>query len=210
MEIFWLESVDSTHAYAKNLIDTAGETHFAVSAKRQTAGVGSRGNRWEESGEAVYLSAASPKDHFPNDLPMSATSIYISFAICEYLRSFGSGCWMKWPNDIYINDRKIGGIITVYHQNIILWGVGINQKNAPPNFGILDVEIERESLILGMLESVYKKEEWKQIFRKVQIEFYKSKRYCAHIGDEEISLKNAILLKDGSIDVGGVRKFSLR
>lgn len=210
MEIFWLDSVDSTHTYAKNLIDKEDKRFFAVTAKRQTAGIGSRGNCWEESEKAVYLSAVAPKAHFPTDLPIHSTSIYIAFKICEYLRTFGSVCWMKWPNDLYVGEKKIGGVITNLYKNSLLWGVGINQKNSAPSYGILDVDIAREALILGILQSVYEKEEWKQIFRKVQIEFYKGKQYSVHIDGEKIAFKDAILLEDGSIDVGGVRKFSLR
>ena len=137
-------------------------------------------------------------------------ALFISFKIVLYLRGLGSKVWLKWPNDLYIDDKKIGGVMAKIDKNRIVWSVGINRNRPSSEFGALDVEIELKSLIDGLLRSVDKELSWKQIFSKVEIEFLKSKNYFTHIDGNIVSLKEASLLDDGSLESEGVRKFSLR
>jgi BirA family biotin operon repressor/biotin-[acetyl-CoA-carboxylase] ligase len=51
---------------------------------------------------------------------------------------------------------------------------------------------------------------WKNIFSKYKIEFSFSQRFFAHIDGREVSLKNAILLDDGSINIDDKKVYSLR
>ena len=51
---------------------------------------------------------------------------------------------------------------------------------------------------------------WAEIFKKFEIEFEKSREFITHFEGEEILLKEAKLLPDGSLEVDGRRVFSLR
>ena len=210
MEIFYFEDLDSTHLEAIRLLESGRKPPFAVTTANQNGGIGSRGSTWEGSEGALYLSVAINMDDLPSDLPQISIALFISFKIVLYLRDLGSNVWLKWPNDLYVDEKKIGGVMAKIDKNRIVWSVGIN-RNAPScDLGALDVEIELKSLIDGLLRSVDKELSWKQIFSKVQIEFLKSKNHFTHIEGKRVSLKSAVLLNDGSLEIEGVRKFSLR
>lgn len=77
-----------------------------VVAKRQSGGIGSRGNLWENVKEGLYFSFALPMETLPQDLPLESTSIYMGFIFKEVLQEEGSRVWLKWPNDLYIGKQK--------------------------------------------------------------------------------------------------------
>jgi biotin-(acetyl-CoA-carboxylase) ligase len=118
--------------------------------------------------------------------------------------------WLKWPNDFYLNDRKIGGVITNKIGEIYVCGMGINLEKAPEFGDILDVKITPNELVNGFFNLLEQKISWKRIFSKYLIEFELSKKFNSHIDDKIISLKDAILCDDGSIKVGSERVYSLR
>lgn len=210
MEILYFESLDSTQLEAIRLLKRGFKPPFAVNALWQTKGIGSRGSWWESSKGSLYLSVVIDKVELPDDLPQISIALFIAFKIVLYLRSLGSKVWLKWPNDLYIGNKKIGGVMAKIDKNYIVWGVGINRSIPSPNYGALDIEIGLKELIEGVLSSVNKELSWKQIFRKIQIEFLKSKDYFTHIDGKKVYLGDAILLEDGSLEIEGVRKFSLR
>jgi BirA family biotin operon repressor/biotin-[acetyl-CoA-carboxylase] ligase len=209
LEILYFEKLPSTQLYAKELLKTKNPP-FTIVAKHQSSGVGSRGNSWDGVERGLYMSVASLKSDFPEDMPLQSTSLYVGANIVEFLRAKESKIWMKWPNDLYLGDEKIGGIITEVVQSALLWGVGINLKNSSQNYGSLDVEISLEALVEGVLEAILKKREWKEIFRIVDVEFHRSKKFYVNFDKTKKSLEKAILNSDGSICIDGVRKFSLR
>ncbi|MFW6308294.1 MAG: biotin--[acetyl-CoA-carboxylase] ligase, partial [Campylobacterales bacterium] len=153
MEILYFEELDSTQTYAKKLLKTK-KPPFGVVAKSQKRGIGSRGNSWSEVDLGLYMSAVFLKSHFPLDMPLQSTSLYIGANIVEFLQKRGSKVWMKWPNDLYLGDQKIGGIITEVVQSTLLWGVGLNIKNSSLKYGALDIEIPSEELAQGLLEAI--------------------------------------------------------
>jgi len=210
LEILYFDELSSTQEYALLLLKSGKKPPFAINCIEQTSGIGSRGSAWEGSKGALYLSVAVHRDTFPKDLPMCATALFLSFCITSFLRECGSKAWMKWPNDIYIEEKKIGGVIAKLHKDTVVWGVGINRVTPSPSYGDLDIEISTKSLIEGLLQYVEGISSWKQIFRKIEVEFSKSKKFKAHIDGELLSLSDAKILEDGSLDINGSRKFSLR
>ena len=59
-------------------------------------------------------------------------------------------------------------------------------------------------------KQIMSKVSWKQIFSKYLIEFEKSKQLRTTVNNQKVSLKNAILNSDGSIDIDNKKVFSLR
>lgn len=108
-----LQSIDSTNNYARRLIDdgTAREGQVIFSHE-QTAGKGQRGRKWESAkGENIILSILLK----PHPLPI-ATQFQLSAMVAVSLHEFfsayaGSNTKIKWPNDLYWQDRKAGGIL---------------------------------------------------------------------------------------------------
>lgn len=130
MEIIHLEEVDSTNSYIVRESDRL-QAPVMVIAHAQTAGQGQRGNSWEsESGKNLTFSVFyRPADLAP--MQQFAMSEAVALAVTDFLGMHGINAKVKWPNDIYFEDRKICGIL-IRHSimgECIEWsviGVGIN------------------------------------------------------------------------------------
>ncbi|MDE6290586.1 MAG: biotin--[acetyl-CoA-carboxylase] ligase [Muribaculaceae bacterium] len=133
MEIVHLEEVDSTNAFImRNVVEL--EAPVMVAAYRQTAGQGQRGNSWEaEPGKNLTFSIFYRPVELP---PMAqfAMSEAVSLAVVDFLALHGIEAKVKWPNDIYVVDDKICGIL-IRHSimgkyvsySVIGVGIDVNQ-----------------------------------------------------------------------------------
>ncbi|RXJ89645.1 biotin--[acetyl-CoA-carboxylase] ligase [Arcobacter sp. CECT 8983] len=211
MKIINLKEVDSTHIYLKELIKKEGFTSaLCVSADHQSNGIGSRGNSWEGKEGNLFFSFVVSKNDLPKDLQLQSASIYFSYILKQILQSQGSKLWLKWPNDFYIDNKKIGGTITTATKDLVYCGIGVNLQNVNNEFGRLDIEIDKNHILKLYFKTLEKKSSWKEIFNYFQIEFHKSRKYKATIENKKISLENAILNSDGSIQIDDKKVFSLR
>jgi BirA family biotin operon repressor/biotin-[acetyl-CoA-carboxylase] ligase len=128
----FLTEVESTNNYANQLVlSKAAEHGTVVLAQHQIKGKGQQGNRWEsESGKNLLASIVL----FPNFL-FAGKQFYLSkiasLAIVDFLKTETIEISIKWPNDIYVKNKKIAGILienTVKGQNIssAIIGIGLN------------------------------------------------------------------------------------
>lgn len=211
MDIYWFESLDSTQRY---LLDTLKEgTLFppvCVGVDMQTKGQGSRGNQWIGEKGNLFISVAIDRSMLPKDLRLESSSIYFAFLMKELITSLGSKVWLKWPNDFYLEEKKIGGVITNLVGNTLVCGIGVNLNSAPNNFGKIDVAASPYELTKAYGDLFENLPTWKQIFSKYKIEFENSREFFTHNNNEKVALKNAVLLEDGSLECDGQRIFSLR
>lgn len=211
MNIIRLEEVDSTHTYLKNYIKANGyKEPTAVVTQFQTNGIGSRGNSWDGLKGNLFFSFVINKDDLPTDLQIQSASIYFSFILKIILKEFGSKVWLKWPNDFYVEDKKIGGTITSVVGNMVYCGIGLNLKKVNSEFGSLDIQIDINNLLKLYFDKIKKTLPWKEIFSQYEIEFHKSRRFQSTLNNQKVSLQNAILNDDGSIDINNTKVFSLR
>lgn len=211
MKIIFLEEVDSTHTYLKEHIQTHGFTYpICITTEMQTNGIGSRGNSWTGKKGNLFFSFVLDKKSLPEDLELQSASIYFSYILKNILSSKGSNLWLKWPNDFYVDDKKIGGTITTATKDLIYCGIGLNLLEVSELFGKLDIEIEIKECLEDYFKSLEKNISWKEIFSQFKIEFQKSRKFKATINNKKISLENAVLFSDGSIEINNTRVFSLR
>lgn len=211
MKIIILDKVDSTHTYLKKLIQENGFTYpICIVTSLQTNGLGSRGNSWQGVRGNLFFSFVLDKNELPNDLQLQSASIYFSFILKEVLVEAGSKIWLKWPNDFYIDDKKIGGTITTATKNLVYCGIGLNLIEVEDEYEKLDIKIDYESILNQYFQKLKNQSSWKQIFSHFKIEFQRSKKYQATIDNKKVSLKNAILNDDGSIEIENIKVFSLR
>ena len=211
LKIVYLESVDSTQTYLKELITKKKvDSPYAVVANKQINGLGSRNNVWEGVNGNLFLSFSISMDNLAKDLKIESASIYFAYILKEALSDLGSSVYLKWPNDFYIKDKKIGGMITNIVSNTLVCGVGLNLVDAPNGFSVLDIKISREELLKKYLKKVESCVSWKQVFSKYEVEFYRSRNFFTHDKEEKISLGEAKLLSDGSIAHNGKRIYSTR
>ena len=127
-KVVHIEETDSTNRWLKTHGD---ESNLCVVAEYQTAGRGCGTNSWEsERGKNLTFSMLiHPKD-IPASEQFRITEI-VSVALCE---TIGMEASIKWPNDIYVGERKICGILienrlqgSVMKDSIIGIGLNVNQ-----------------------------------------------------------------------------------
>ena len=117
--------------------DAAGDLPqgTVVVADQQTDGRGRLGRRWEApAGTALLASFVLPA----RPLASLAAGVAAAEACGERVR-------LKWPNDLLLEGRKLGGILVERRGERCLVGVGINLSWAPP--GAARLEAEREELL---------------------------------------------------------------
>lgn len=133
MRIVHLEEVDSTNSYILREIGRL-EAPAMVVAHKQTAGQGQRGNSWEsEPGKNLTFSIF----YRPLELPPMAQfsmSEAVALGVVYFLGKHGIEAKVKWPNDIYVGDKKICGILirhsitaTSVSYSVIGVGLDVNQ-----------------------------------------------------------------------------------
>ncbi len=183
---------------------------IAVLAYEQSSGVGSRDNKWLGGKGNFFASVAIDISKLPEDLSLSSASIYFSFIMKEVLLKFDENIWLKWPNDFYMNDNKVGGVITQKVKNTLVCGIGLNLKKSQNGYKALQSDILAEKLLKNYLEALEKFPKWKQIFSDFEVEFELSRKFSVHIESYQQSLSDAILCEDGSLIIKGKKMFSLR
>ena len=139
--IIELESVDSTNNYAMAMAAAGRVRHGTlVFAHEQWAGKGQRGRSWTSTaGENIILSAVLEPVALP---PSGAFGLSVAVALACYdlfsVHAGREGTAIKWPNDLYWNDRKAGGILIENQLQGNRWlyaiagiGININQVEFP-------------------------------------------------------------------------------
>ena len=127
-----LTVTDSTNsALARQIPRTNGD---AILAEYQSAGRGRRGRTWQSpfAGQIIL----SMYWHYPDPQATVALSIALGIAAADALREAGYPVQLKWPNDLYLHGRKLGGILVesaISARGVsIIAGIGINLL-PPPN-----------------------------------------------------------------------------
>lgn len=130
----WLRSVDSTNTYIKeHRQDVEPMTMYC--AVRQTGGRGQRGNSWESEPERnlTFSFLLNKLDIAP--VEQFVLSEAVALAIVALLADYGIEAKVKWPNDIYVGNRKICGILIENSimgpqitSSIVGAGLNVNQK----------------------------------------------------------------------------------
>jgi BirA family biotin operon repressor/biotin-[acetyl-CoA-carboxylase] ligase len=212
LEIIYLSKVDSTHKFLLNKLQAKELTiPIAVVAEEQLAGIGTRGREWIGYRGNLFLSFCIKVDKLPSDLPINSASIYYAYIIKEALVDLGSQVWLKWPNDLYLSDRKIGGILTTFKENFLICSIGLNLKKSPNNFKTIDIDINKNKIIDLFFTKLKQAISWKYVFRNYRVEFEKSKEYDTSFRDgRRVLLEDALLQNDGSIILNGEKVYSLR
>ncbi|MEO6289605.1 MAG: biotin--[acetyl-CoA-carboxylase] ligase [Ginsengibacter sp.] len=128
-----LEKVDSTNNYAMGIVRKGmGNNGDAVFAMEQTAGKGRRERTWKSlKGENIILTLIAEMQWLPV-FSQFQLSLAVSLGCYDFVAKYvEESIKIKWPNDIFINDRKAGGILIENVINGSLWqwsiiGIGLN------------------------------------------------------------------------------------
>lgn len=202
--MLFFDTLQSTQTY---LLEHLQE-NLCIIALRQTQGLGSRGNKWEEVESGLYFSFCLSLESLPKDLKLQSASIFFGFLFKELLCERGFAVWLKWPNDIYMGQKKIGGVLVNQKKQKVICGIGINLISQ--SFGSLGCELDRKEVLEQFFKKLKNTSQWKQSFRKYKLEFYKNLDSNFHYQDEIIPLKEVQLLDDGAIFYDGKIIYSSR
>jgi BirA family biotin operon repressor/biotin-[acetyl-CoA-carboxylase] ligase len=123
VEILYLESVTSTQDAARDL-----PIGSVVVADHQTAGRGRLDHRWEAPSGTALLASFVLR---PNPLLSLAAGVAAAEACGHDVR-------LKWPNDLLLGGRKVGGILVEATPAKAVCGIGINLTSAPAGAATLN------------------------------------------------------------------------
>ena len=134
-EIFKFESVTSTNDIAINLIKEEKKEIGCIYADTQTKGRGTRGKEWISTQGNLFGSIFFPlKKNYP---PFNEFSIINPVIISSVIEHFceRKNISFKWPNDVFVNGKKICGIlqelITSNSKKFLVIGIGVNIVSNP-------------------------------------------------------------------------------
>ena len=135
--IIWLESTDSTNDELRRRLDQSGDLAI-IAAERQSAGRGQGDHTWHsEPGRNLTFSVLLRHRCLKASDALAVTSI-MALGIRDYLHTKGIEPWIKWPNDIWVGEKKICGILVENSMragkidfSIVGVGLDVNQTDWP-------------------------------------------------------------------------------
>ncbi|WP_207432485.1 biotin--[acetyl-CoA-carboxylase] ligase [Sabulibacter ruber] len=112
-QLVFLPECASTNTEAHELLYKNGATDgCAIVAGAQTGGRGQRGNTWDVEPDKNITLSVILKPTFLEAQQQFSLNVAVSLAVLDLLRAhLPSGACLKWPNDLYCHNRKVGGIL---------------------------------------------------------------------------------------------------
>lgn len=127
--------VDSTNARLRSLARAGAAEGTVVLAEEQTAGRGRRGQPWfSPAGVNLYASVLFRPALDPRQL--GVFSLVASLALADAIKTFGASPAIKWPNDVLVDGKKVGGALSECavrgeHTDYVILGIGVNLNVEP-------------------------------------------------------------------------------
>jgi BirA family biotin operon repressor/biotin-[acetyl-CoA-carboxylase] ligase len=171
-KLIFSKNLPSTNSHAIDLLkETRLPEGTIVHTNYQTAGRGYSTNKWDSEDSknllisiVLYPSFIKPEDQF-------LISMTISLGICDFLEQHIPSCTIKWPNDIYVVNDKIAGILIesaisgeILEYTIVGIGLNINQTRFSPQIPnpaslrlITGTEYETAACLKQLSESIDKR-----------------------------------------------------
>ena len=149
------DSVSSTQRAARDLLESgrARVGHIVVS-DQQTAGRGRLGRGWTSPPGGLYATFIVPSDRL--------LALRAGLAAARVLEALGVAVRLKWPNDLVVGERKLGGILTEANADVARVGVGINLTMSPLGDATclldLDVRGDRDALVRAIYSGLVTRE----------------------------------------------------
>ncbi|WP_185882277.1 biotin--[acetyl-CoA-carboxylase] ligase [Blattabacterium cuenoti] len=173
IHLIQLDTVRSTNQYAKKIISKRTPNWTIINVIHQTHGKGTKNNHWySEKGKNLTFSIilTSSLVHFISYIFTGYLhNIIICNAIHKILYNYTHNCWIKWPNDIILYDKKIGGILIEnnikfcsINYTIIGIGLNVNQILFDPKLKTsslrrnLKINFNLKELLLNIISSIQK------------------------------------------------------
>ena len=180
------DEIDSTNRLAKDLAAQNAPSRTVIVADKQTSGRGRMGKSFHSPTGGLYFSVI-----LRPDLPLSATmsvTACTAAAVFEAFTQFGVFPKIKWVNDLFLNDKKICGILSegsfnaeLLKMDYLVIGIGINlhpDRNLPEELKPIVTDIQTETgqnipkyqLLASILKSM--KKYFDEISEKTYLKIY--------------------------------------
>ena len=138
------QSIDSTNKYALENSHEL-ENYTVISAQHQTSGKGRKGRKWiSTDGSNLYFSLIIKEPNIKTS-ELSGIPQLMALAVYKTLHKAGiKKSWIKWPNDVFVEDKKICGILCESRFkgteiDALIIGVGVNVNSSQENLSQIDV-----------------------------------------------------------------------
>ncbi len=207
MKRIHFEEIDSTNTYLKKEYQNLDNLTF-VTADFQSSGHGRNTREWHANkGENILMSYLIKDrnivEHF------SYVSMFSAVLITKYLESKGlDNVSIKWPNDVYVNGKKIAGILLEgAYPNYLIVGIGLNLnqskfENKELRHPATSLKLEKNNLDFNVKEEI---EEIVSLFNDLWADFKGDwLMYDDFIKEHNYLLKKRIILIDGSRIIIGI------
>jgi len=171
-EIIYLEKVDSTNNYAKNYVlnnENYIKKNIVIITDEQYSGRGRFERKWyseisKDLTFSIILKLYKQVTDFYKYVILASSCIHQ--ILCNYLPDFIDSIKIKWPNDLYIFDKKICGILSemITEESLIKFliiGIGLNVnsqnllENAISMFKIKNTNFDRNRILYDILIKFY-------------------------------------------------------
>jgi BirA family biotin operon repressor/biotin-[acetyl-CoA-carboxylase] ligase len=188
-----LQSVESTNNYALNRVHEGMAYHGdCFFAHEQTKGKGQRGKGWDTEKSSNIILSIVLKPEFLKTYQQFHLSACLAVAVESFLRELaGDETRIKWPNDVYWRDGKVGGILI---ENIIGGSVG-NLELGIGNLGVaawewavvgIGININQENFSTHLPNPVSLKQITGKNYNVIEL----AKSLCNYVNDNYYQLKN--------------------
>lgn len=146
-KVITFDEVSSTNDLAKEFCNEVDSNGIVILANKQNKGRGRFERRWHSSDiGGVYLSiilAATLINFDPKLLPLIA-----AYAVSKTIEQISDiKTFIKWPNDVIVNNKKVSGVLVEKYKNFYIVGIGVNLNNRKENFPI-DIKEKATSLFI--------------------------------------------------------------
>lgn len=164
--LLYFEKLDSTNTFLSQNIEKYLEGTVII-AGEQTAGRGQRGNQWKSNPNENLTFSLLLKPNFIIPQNQFDLNMVICLALQKTLSVFlGEGVKIKWPNDIFYNNKKIAGVLientlkgTQIENTIVGIGLNINQidfdyPHASSMQAITAKKYQLENILINLLKNI--------------------------------------------------------
>lgn len=201
----YLNKVDSTNTHGKIEAEKGAEEATLIIAEQQTGGRGRLGRNWHSPpGEGLWMSLILRPPIEPIAAP-ALTQVAASAMAKAILKTCGVPIGIKWPNDLWIGQKKVCGILTEMsaelsrlHYVVIGLGVNVNTKEFPLELTDIATSIFLES------EKTFRRQDIVASFLKEFLPLYKEhcqtgrpKKALEYCRDHSVTLGRDITILQG-------------
>lgn len=211
--ILFKNIMGSTNVYLKNLAQKGSPEGTVVIADEQTDGLGRLGRQWFSKEGANLLFSVLLRPGLPPTQIFVLSMIFALAGIDAVQQMTGLDAKIKWPNDIYIGEKKLGGILTEVAvqkgvvQHVVL-GMGLNVNWNPSTeqtlmyptssiFAEIHQRVSREQLLANILIIL------EILYNEVMEDLNPAERFYKKWNDKSAILGKSVVIETGNERVQG-------